>query len=295
MSKNNINWIEAPMPDSSPGTKLVTYFVNDTESRSRLMLVEFPVGFTREQTGHYPAYEELLILDGSLKISGHEFKKDDYVLFPPNFTRSNTRCPEGCLALVWWSSKPGWSRGKHEQFNDEIIFKLNNDIKSANFIELNKNGEFNLEVYNGIYELIISHIGFQTIKYNFDTSTYTKPLEFSLLEEESLLDEVVINGKENNEEWEYNFSVFIREFIGTSEFSKSCTIQNPKVLFFEFDSQNNILTAEAIEPLHIKNKALGYDIFYDLKHFSIEKKITKYLGYSYFKESKNKFTSKMHQ
>ena len=88
----------------------------------------------------------------------------------------------------------------------------------------NKNGEFNLEVYNGIYELIISHIGFQTIKYNFDTSTYTKPLEFSLLEEESLLDEVVINGKENNEEWEYNFSVFIREFIGTSEFSKSCTI-----------------------------------------------------------------------
>ena len=60
------------MPDSSPGTKLVTYFVNDTESRSRLMLVEFPVGFTREQTGHYPAYEELLILDGSLKISGHD-------------------------------------------------------------------------------------------------------------------------------------------------------------------------------------------------------------------------------
>jgi hypothetical protein len=150
----------------------------------------------------------------------------------------------------------------------------------------NKNGEFNLEVNNGVYELIISHIGFQTIKYNFDTSTYTKPLEFSLLEEESLLDEVVINGKENNEEWEYNFSVFIREFIGTSEFSKSCTIQNPKVLFFEFDSQNNILTAEAIETLHIKNKALGYDIFYDLKHFSIEKKITKYLGYSYFKESK---------
>jgi len=150
----------------------------------------------------------------------------------------------------------------------------------------NKNGEFNLEVNNGVYQLIISHIGFQTIKYNIDTSTYTKPLEFSLLEEESLLDEVVINAKENNEEWEYNFSVFIREFIGTSEFSKSCTIQNPEVLFFEFDSKNNILTAETIKPLHIKNKALGYDIFYDLKHFSIEKKITKYLGYSYFKESK---------
>ena len=150
----------------------------------------------------------------------------------------------------------------------------------------NKNGEFNLQVSNGIYQLIISHIGFQTIKYNFDTSTYTKPLEFSLLEEQSILDEVVINGKENNDEWEYNFSVFIREFIGTSEFSKSCTIQNPEVLFFEFDSQNNILTAEAVEPLHIKNEVLGYDIFYDLKHFSREKKITKYSGYAYFKELK---------
>ena len=150
----------------------------------------------------------------------------------------------------------------------------------------NKNGEFNLEVKNGVYQLIISHIGFQTIKYNFDTSTYTKPLVFSLLEEEFVLDEVIINGKENNDEWEYSFSVFFRAFIGTSEFSKFCTIQNPDVLFFEFDSENNILTAEAIEPLHIKNEALGYDIFYDLKHFSIEKKFTKYLGYSYFKELK---------
>ena len=176
---------------------------------------------------------------------------------------------------------------KNEPKSNVTVY-LNNTTKGTN---TNKNGEFNLEVKNGVYQLIISHIGFQTIKYNFDTSTYTKPLVFSLLEEEFVLDEVIINGKENNDEWEYSFSVFFREFIGTSEFSKFCTIQNPDVLFFEFDSQNNILTAEAIEPLHIKNEALGYDIFYDLKHFSIEKKFTKYLGYSYFKElkgSKNK-------
>jgi hypothetical protein len=182
MSKNNINWIEAPMPDSSPGTKLVTYFVNDTESRSRLMLVEFPVGFTREQTGHYPAYEELLILDGSLKISGYEFKKDDYVLFPPNFTRSNTSCPEGCLALVWWSSKPGWSRGRHEQFNDEIIFKLNNDIKSANFIELNKNGEFNSVFINSEENITTVNkpfIGLDLNSFEFVEGETTETLERS--------------------------------------------------------------------------------------------------------------------
>ena len=154
-----------------------------------------------------------------------------------------------------------------------------------------KNGEFNLEVNNGVYELIISHIGFKTITHNFYTSNYTKPLTFSLLEEEVVLNEIVIKGKKNNDEWKKNFSVFFREFIGTTKFSKSCTILNPDVLFFEYDSENNILTAEAIAPLHIKNKALGYDIFYDLKYFSIEKNNTKYLGYSYFvalKGSKNK-------
>ncbi|MBP0903855.1 carboxypeptidase-like regulatory domain-containing protein [Mariniflexile gromovii] len=150
----------------------------------------------------------------------------------------------------------------------------------------NNNGAFNLEIKDGVYQLIISHIGFKTIKYNFDTSTYTKPLVFSLSEEEFVLDEVIIKGEKNNFKWEYNFSVFFRAFIGASEFSKFCTVQNPEVLFFEFDSENSIFTAEAIEPLHIKNEALGYDIFYDLKHFSIENQITNYLGYSYFKALK---------
>ena len=152
----------------------------------------------------------------------------------------------------------------------------------------NNRGEFNLEVKNGVYQLIISHIGFKAIKYDFDTSTYTNPIIFSLTEEEYDLDEIVVNGKQNNDEREYNLSVFLREFIGTSDFSKFCTIQNPDVLFFEFDAENNILTAEAVAPLHIKNEALGYEIFYDLKHFSLEKKTAKYLGFSYFKEIKGK-------
>tara|TARA_X000001036_G_scaffold191837_1_gene180906 strand:+ start:698 stop:1273 length:576 start_codon:yes stop_codon:yes gene_type:complete len=148
MLKNNLNWIEAPMPDSSPGTKLITYFVNENQSRSRLMLVEFPTGFTRDQEGHYPAYEELLILDGGLKISGHEFTKNDYVLFPPNFTRSDTSCPKGCIALVWWSTKPSWSRGRHENYDDEIIFKLDNDIEKSEHIDLNKNNGFHTVFIN---------------------------------------------------------------------------------------------------------------------------------------------------
>jgi hypothetical protein len=142
MLKNKLNWIEAPMPDSSPGTKLITFFVNNNKNRSRLMLVEFPKNFTREQEGHYPAYEELFILDGGLKISGNEYSKNDYVLFPPNFTRSDTSCPDGCTALVWWSTKPSWNRGEHENPENKVTSKINNSIQNENFIELNKNDEF---------------------------------------------------------------------------------------------------------------------------------------------------------
>ena len=172
-------------------------------------------------------------------------------------------------------------------FNNEpqsnVTVYLNNTTTGTITSE---NGQFNLEIKNGIYQLIISHIGFKTIKYNVDTSTYTKPLVFSLSEEEFVLDEVVIDGKKDNLAWDYNFSVFFRAFIGTSDFSRFCTIQNLDVLFFEYDSENKILTAEATAPLHIKNEALGYDIFYDLKHFSVENNITNYLGYSYFKALK---------
>ncbi|MFS4418119.1 carboxypeptidase-like regulatory domain-containing protein [Maribacter sp. 2307ULW6-5] len=148
----------------------------------------------------------------------------------------------------------------------------------------NKDGEFNLEVKNGVHQLIISHLGFKTIAHNVDTETYKKPLVFSLLEEDFPLDEVVVKGKRSNDDWEYHYSVFVREFIGTDELSKHCTIKNRDVLSFEFDAQNNVFTAKAIEPLLIENEALGYAISYDLQYFSLEKNISKYLGYSYFKE-----------
>ena len=170
-------------------------------------------------------------------------------------------------------------------FNNEplenVTIFLNNTTTGTT---TNNNGEFSLELKNGFYQLIISHVGFKTIKYDFDASTYTKPLAFHLSEEEYVLGEVVVYGTQNDDDWKYNFSVFFREFIGTSEFSQFCTILNPEVLFFEFDAQNNILTAEASEPLHIKNEALGYDIYYDLEHFSVNKKVTNYSGYSYFEE-----------
>jgi len=182
MSKNNLNWIEAPMPDSSPGTKLITYFVNDNEHRSRLMLVKFPNNFIREQEGHYPAYEELFILDGSLKISGMEFNTNDYVLFPPNFTRTKTSCPDGCIALVWWSTKPSWSREKHDKPDNIVFSKKNNNTHNEDLIELNKDdGFYSVSLNNQKEEIIINEefIGLDLKSYEFVSGETTENLKKS--------------------------------------------------------------------------------------------------------------------
>ena len=153
-----------------------------------------------------------------------------------------------------------------------------------------KNGEFNLSVTDGFHELIVSHLGFRAIRYRLITANYNKPLRFSLTERVFVLNEVEVGGIRDkevgrtryNDDWKYNLSVFKRKFLGTSDFSKHCKILNPKALYFDLNAQNNMLTAYAEEPLHIRNRALGYDIYFSLEEFSNDKNSIIYLGYSQF-------------
>lgn len=170
---------------------------------------------------------------------------------------------------------------------ENVTVFLNNTTKGT---LTNTKGEFNLTLQPGAYQLIISYIGFKTIKQNIDTAKNIEPLIFNLTEEVHTLNEVVISKPKKGNDWQYNYSKFFKEFIGSSKFSKLCTIENPNVIFFDYDPINQTLTAWTTAPLHIKNKALGYDIFYDLEHFTVDNGITKYSGYAYFKalEDKNK-------
>ena len=166
-----------------------------------------------------------------------------------------------------------------EPIENATVF-LNNTSKGT---ITNSDGVFSIEVSEGSYQLIVSHIGYKTIEYTLDTSTYNEPLTFLLEEEEFALDEVVVSATKNDADRQYNLSVFIREFIGTSEFAKQCVITNLDILQFCFDAQTNRLSAEAREPLRIQNKALGYEIYFDLEHFSVHNNFVSQLGYSYFK------------
>ena len=54
------------------------------------------------------------------------------------------------------------------------------------------NGGFELKIKEGVYELIVSYIGYKTQQFNLKTSNYTQPLLFKLKIEENLLNEITL-------------------------------------------------------------------------------------------------------
>jgi len=148
------------------------------------------------------------------------------------------------------------------------------------------NGNFELTVKSGSYDIVVSYLGFKTISYPLHTSNYKEPLLFILEEDANMLDEVVIRNTIYDDNWKYNLNQFKTSFIGLSTLAKDCEILNPKVLHFEFDARNVKLEAFAKEPLKIKHKSLGYLITYDLVYFRLEKNVVTYLGYTKYEDLK---------
>lgn len=150
----------------------------------------------------------------------------------------------------------------------------------------NSKGEFKLEVEKGIYDLIISYLDYKTISHPLNTETVEDNLVFQMEEQADQLDEVVIKKTIYDKTWYYNLESFKDAFLGKSEIAKSCEIQNPKVLHFEYDYETKTFTADARRKLQIKNEALGYQITYDLVHFEIIDNYLTYLGYAFYQPLK---------
>ena len=147
----------------------------------------------------------------------------------------------------------------------------------------NEKGQFSIPTKKGHYNLVISYLGYRKLIYSLNTSTYKEPLVFTLQEEKNTLDEIIIKKTVYNADWKYNLSRFKRQFIGSTILAKDCKILNPKVLHFNFNAKQNILTAIARKPLEIQHKGLGYKITYDLEEFTIHKNRVTYLGYARYK------------
>jgi len=145
------------------------------------------------------------------------------------------------------------------------VFLANTTIGTS----ANETGAFTLtKIPQGKYDFTVSMVGY---------TSYTKPILFSSnnlerlvisLEPASIqLNTVTVQAHREKQD-QYYYSQFEKIFLGTTQNSSHCKIVNPFDIFVYKDGDKII--ADANKPIIVENKALGYEIFYELKEFVIK-------------------------
>jgi hypothetical protein len=167
------------------------------------------------------------------------------------------------------------------------IFLSNTSIGA----KANEDGSFELSVPAGKFDLIVSCIGFDTYNATIIASEQPDFIKITLNPKSEEMDTLVVEPYEKDG-WRKWGDFFIQNFIGTSEFAKSCEIKNYEVIRFRDVKSKHTLFAYALEPLIIENKALGYRLTYQLETFSFDfnTRFISYAGYPFFEELKDNFT-----
>jgi hypothetical protein len=131
--------------------------------------------------------------------------------------------------------------------------------------------------------LTIAAMGYETATYNFANAKGSVVIYMNPLVRE--LETVTVNAAIKNG-WEKYGRDFIESFLSYSEFSKLCIIENPEVLKFYYEANQNVLKVIARKPLIIQNKALGYKITYWLESFehNFSTRILSYSGLTYYED-----------
>jgi CarboxypepD_reg-like domain len=123
----------------------------------------------------------------------------------------------------------------------------------------------------GQVEIIFSFVGYQPYQMKvFLINNQSLELTTKLLQDKVLLENVSVQST-RDEKWEDQLKKFTSIFLGETKGALSCKIVNPWVLDFKegVAGSNNVLFAEASEPIIIENLYLGYNISYFLKRFTV--------------------------
>ncbi|WP_462266422.1 carboxypeptidase-like regulatory domain-containing protein [Mucilaginibacter sp.] len=191
--------------------------------------------------------------------------------------------PLTCLGQITLSGKIINSKSK-SPVADVSIYVNNTTLGT----KTNTEGRFSLTLNKpGQYEIIVSAIGFERYTGTFRVSQSSELAAIALQEKITELAEVTI--KPNND-WERNYAIFKRDFLGYTANAAACKIINPDILGFDFDAANRTLTASSSQYLVVENQALGYRIHYQLDIYSKDMKagITYYAGPALFEEMAGK-------
>jgi hypothetical protein len=145
------------------------------------------------------------------------------------------------------------------------VFLSNSSVGSSTADD----GTFTLRgIRPGQYTFVVTILGYETYSKTILMSQEPIRLNIELVQKPLMLREVVISSAAD---WKKNFEAFKKEFIGTDENAKSCTIINPHILNLTYNPTKELLHADADEFLVIENKSLGYRVKYLLNDFKVDK------------------------
>lgn len=134
----------------------------------------------------------------------------------------------------------------------------------------------------GAHRLVVSIIGYGRKKYDLMLGPEEqKTMDFGLKPVVYEMNEVFVG--DPDKKWKKRFRRFEDLFLGKTKKADSITILNPEVLRFDSNFWGR-LTAEALAPLKIENRALGYQITYYLDEFEHTGTRTRWDGEPVFTE-----------
>jgi hypothetical protein len=153
----------------------------------------------------------------------------------------------------------------------------------------NEQGRFELLIPAGKYEMIVSSVGYVTSNLPVVASELPDGITVRLTLKAPELDAILIEPYEKDG-WEKWGQFFLENFIGTSALAEDCRILNKNMIRFRHSKKEKKLTAHALEPLLLENKALGYRLHYQLETFeyNFQNHYLLYIGYPFFEPMEGK-------
>jgi hypothetical protein len=148
-----------------------------------------------------------------------------------------------------------------------------------------EDGKFELDISGQpLLPLTVSAVGYSSV--TLDEFSADVPLKIYLTPRVYDIAPIEVSTSSLERERRANLRVFRNEFLGRTSYARRCEILNEHDITFNYGSDGDTLIAYALQPLQIRNNALGYIITFHLDRFEFYRKTSGalYTGTFIFRE-----------
>ena len=139
-------------------------------------------------------------------------------------------------------------------------------------------------IKGGSVEVVVSLVGYTTFRQKITYSQRdTLLFPISLVPSQQTIAEIAVKGT-RDQTWLKQYKKFEKAFLGTGENVRHTKILNAWVV--DFDGDGNTFSASAKQPIAIENKALGYNIYFELQRATVSPIRSSFAGLARFEEIK---------